>query len=504
MSLYLKYRPRNLDDLVGQDHIKITLKNAIEDNTLSHAYLFSGPRGTGKTSSARLVAKALTCSSEEMEKIADAGGLVDIIEIDAASNRGIDEIRDLREKIQFAPVQSSRKVYIIDEVHMLTKEAFNALLKTLEEPPSHAFFVLATTEIHKVPETILSRCQHFGFQRISEGDIAKRLEHICKEEGLEFDNEALELIAHNAEGGLRDAISTLEQMISHNTVKTEYVRKHLSTVSIQVVQAFAEELIKGQAQNALELIQKLVYEGYDLTQFAKELLESLRESLLKNVENREMSRRVIEVVEIIQNAALKIKGSAIPQLPLEVACVKLGLDTQETSERPKGGFLNAIGLSSDKKKEAPIVEEKKTAVEVIEKEEEKIETEEKAHSSATVEVDEFSLEGIKSKWLLILGGVHTPTVKAALKSSEIKSVEGSTLNILVTTDFYYDLLQSTKGTREISAILEKTYGKEISIKIAKKEGVSLTPHIQEKLEEKEKQKDKGPSIVDMANEVFGG
>jgi DNA polymerase III subunit gamma/tau len=501
LSLYLKYRPKNLDDLVGQDHIKTTLLNAIEGNSLSHAYLFSGPRGTGKTSTARLVAKALTCSSKEMELLADSGRIVDIIEIDAASNRGIDEIRDLREKIQFAPVQSSKKVYIIDEVHMLTKEAFNALLKTLEEPPDHAFFVLATTEIHKIPETILSRCQHFGFLRILEIDIIKRLEYICKEEGVDYDDESIKLIAHSAEGGLRDAISTLEQMISRGALKNEYVKKHLGTVSIQVVQAFSSELVKGQAQNALELVQKLVYEGYDLSQFNKELLECLREALLENVANKELSKRIILIVEEIQSVSLKMKSSIIPQLPLEVACVRLGLDNVESTAKPKGGFLNAIGLGSDKKEEIPL-KEKETAVEVIEKEGENYQ-EEKVPVSAEVQSDEFSLENLKGRWLSALEEVKTPTVKAALKSSLIKSLESDVLTLSVTTDFYYDLLQSTKGTREISTILEQIYGKKVSIRIIKKEGVNLTPDVQEKIEEKEKAKEKGPSVVDMANEVFG-
>ena len=228
MSLYLKYRPQNFSTLVGQEHAKKTIQSALKSQSLSHAYLFCGPRGTGKTSLARILAKGLNCTSPVAEiepcnqceicQSINAGKLVDLIEIDAASNRGIDEIRELREKIVFSPSQAKTKVYIIDEVHMLTKEAFNALLKTLEEPPSHAYFVLATTEAHKIPETIVSRCQQFSFSRIDVTDISRRLEEIAQNEGAKFEKNALDLIAKLSSGGLRDAIGLLEQMMTAGEV----------------------------------------------------------------------------------------------------------------------------------------------------------------------------------------------------------------------------------------------------------------------------------------------
>ena len=250
MSLYLKYRPQNFKTIVGQDHIVTTLKNAIKHESLTHAYLFSGSRGTGKTSLARIIAKSLNCTNleegvEPCDKCENCeavlkGRLVDLIEIDAASNRGIDEIRELREKILFAPTQGKAKVYIIDEVHMLTKEAFNALLKTLEEPPAHAYFILATTEAHKIPETIISRCQQFNFRRISAEDIVKRLQEIGEEESVQAEPDALDLIAKISSGSLRDAIGLFEQM---NIDKFEEVMQINFLSSAQLTKLFLENIL---------------------------------------------------------------------------------------------------------------------------------------------------------------------------------------------------------------------------------------------------------------------
>ncbi len=290
VALYRKWRPQGFDSLVGQEAVRTALTNALETGRIAHAYLFAGPRGTGKTSTAKILAKAVNCEHgptpnpcnkcQNCVRIND-GTSMDVFEIDAASNRGIDEIRDLREKVAFAPVNGRYKVYIIDEVHMLTTEAFNALLKTLEEPPPHVIFILATTEPHKIPATIHSRCQRFDFKRVTDSDIVKRLREVADGSGIAADDDALQLIAVQADGGMRDALSLLDQCgVMAERVSAETVRSVLGIVGREALRELVKAVGGGNVPKALELLEALLAGGKDVKQIITELAEYLRAVLL--------------------------------------------------------------------------------------------------------------------------------------------------------------------------------------------------------------------------------
>lgn len=290
VALYRTWRPQDFDGLVGQEHIKTALTNALELGKIAHAYLFTGPRGTGKTSTARILAKALNCEQgptahpcnecDNCKQITE-GASMDVIEIDAASNRGIDEIRQLRERVAFAPVNSKYKVYIIDEVHMITTDAFNALLKTLEEPPEHVVFILATTEPHKIPATIHSRCQRYDFRRVTVEDIAKHLGKVAVGSGIEADEDALHLMAIQADGGMRDAVSLLDQCgVMNKHVTAETVRQVLGIVGRESLRQLVTLIGKKDLTGALEALGELSAQGKDIKQILLEVTEYLRALLL--------------------------------------------------------------------------------------------------------------------------------------------------------------------------------------------------------------------------------
>lgn len=352
LALYREWRPRTFGEIIGQEHITRTLKNAVGSGRTGHAYLFCGTRGTGKTTTAKVLAKALNCAGREGSEPCNScesckgineGLSVDVIEIDAASNRGIDEIRDLREKIKFAPTMGNFRVYIIDEVHMLTNEAFNALLKTLEEPPRHAVLILATTEPHKVPLTILSRCQRFDFRRILPVDIIKRLKEVAAGANLQVEEEALRLIARAAEGGLRDALSILDQSAAFGEMKVTAGDVHniLGTVRIDALNRMAGHLCAGETGPALRLVAELTGEGKDLRLFARELASYLRSLLLEKIAPNSSVEEawgepaqvaamaagfskegLVRAVEIMAEAEQNMKWSSMPVIVMELALVR--------------------------------------------------------------------------------------------------------------------------------------------------------------------------------------
>lgn len=289
-ALYRKYRPSNFDEVVGQQPIIQTLKNAIVQNRIAHAYLFCGPRGTGKTSIAKIFAKMLNCEDESNKpcgkctncKMVQNGSHPDIIEIDAASNNGVDEVRNLIDKVKYAPMQGKYKVYIIDEVHMMTTGAFNALLKTIEEPPAHVVFILATTEPNKVIPTIISRCQRFDFNKVSQKDIEKRLSIVCKEEKIEIDSEAISLIAQLADGGMRDSLSILDQCIAYcsSNINVDNVREIYGVLTTSDIGKLFEHLYAHEVDALIQQIQECSDKGMDLKRLTSDFITLLKESII--------------------------------------------------------------------------------------------------------------------------------------------------------------------------------------------------------------------------------
>jgi len=379
VALYRKYRPQDFAKVGGQEHIMKTLQNAVKASNFSHAYIFCGPRGIGKTSVARIMAKAVNCSSPKdgnpCNKCSSCTSVnsqtaLDIIEIDAASNRGIDEIRDLREKVKFTPSELKYKVFIIDEVHMLTKEAFNALLKTLEEPPSHALFILATTEIHKIPATVISRCQRFDFKKISREELEKGLVKIVKAEKIKIKQEALNIIAKASDGGFRDAISILDQ-VSMNAGNKEITEGEVAELLGMVDGGKISELMdvveKGDKKEALELLSVLLSRGGDIGQITKGLMSLCREKVKENLENSDLTDKYVYAIEVLSDSNKDFKHALHPQLSLEVAIIKiinkfgdrdrLSRDNSDNSGDAKSNTLKPDMLKKIKDKEEPVREE---------------------------------------------------------------------------------------------------------------------------------------------------
>ena len=366
-SLYRKYRPLTFDSVVGQQHIVSTLEHAITEGRLSHAYLFCGPRGTGKTTMARILAKALLCRNAEAARAEGASGCMpdgtceeceliaegnhpDVYELDAASRTGVDNVREeIINSVNFAPVRGKYKIYIIDEVHMLTTAAFNALLKTLEEPPAHVIFVLCTTDPQKILETILSRCQRFDFHRIGNEDIERRLSYVCEQEGFDYDDEALTIVARHAKGGMRDALSTLEQLsvFGNGAVHADDARSLLGEVSDQILGEFARAIADRDVAELYGLIRAQVEEGNDLLELTRDLVAHVRDVYVACVagaraelfeggaEQAEAlaaeaaafgehpADRLARVLTVLDDAALEMRGASDVRLVLEIACTRL-------------------------------------------------------------------------------------------------------------------------------------------------------------------------------------
>ena len=391
-ALYRKWRPRTFDSVIGQDDITDTLKNAIKRGTISHAFLFAGPRGTGKTSCAKIFAKALNCtnlqSGEPCNKCAnclaaDKGAMADIMEIDAASNNGVDEIRDIRDKVKYAPTQGKYKVYIIDEVHMLSMGAFNALLKTLEEPPEHVVFILATTELQKVPATIISRTQRYNFKRISQADLEKRMKYILEQEKISYEDKALAVIAQVADGGMRDALSILDQLLSFDKNKVEYdsALEITGFAAKEKIEQILLAILNEDATKALSLAQTELANGASTKNILDELIEMATNALMVIKTNdssqnfflsddfidqiKEVApERYFQLISAANTALNDLRYTNQQQIPLEVFVVECAGKKASTADSKNviSGSANSQNADPDLTEEIAALKKQVTAL----------------------------------------------------------------------------------------------------------------------------------------------
>lgn len=473
-AFFLKYRPQTFSDLVGQEAVKKTLKNSLKAERPAHAYLFAGSRGTGKTSTARIFAKGLNCIDlqdgdpcEKCNFCVDTmnGNLIDVIEIDAASNRGIDEIRDLREKIGFMPNVARRKVYIIDEVHMLTKEAFNALLKTLEEPPDHAYFCLATTEIHKIPETITSRCQTFLFERFGLEALVDRLEYISKGENIKFERKALQLIAQKAEGGMRDAISLLEQIAAEteNDVTEDAVRKSLGLSSTELLNQFYDTISSGQTEEGLSVLKTVSKTGGDFRTFGHDFLAFLRVKMFESVEDTTKLPKILKIIEEIEKALFRLKTSPIVELPLEIAVINLTLDipavevVKSTPDKP------VVTIPEKSAPPTPIAKPIKAELKDA-----------PTSTEETTTPSDISAQAITQKMELIIQKSGIPVFAKKSFMTTISEVDGSKVIFYTDSEFHREKLASTNISNSIKGALDEIFGGKFTIEFLKKGGSTPT------------------------------
>jgi DNA polymerase-3 subunit gamma/tau len=460
MSLYQKYRPKTFADVVGQEHVVTTLEQAHKQDKLSHAYLFSGTRGTGKTSIARILAKILLIRGIEDEKMqmqiieaVEDGNIVDVIEIDAASNRRIDDVRSLLEAIQFAPVAGKAKVYIIDEAHMLTKEAFNALLKTLEEPPPYAYFVLATTELHKIPATIQSRCQRFAFRTITEEDIVRRLQYIADQERITVERPALRAIAHHVQGSLRDAVSLLDQLQALGTVTLKDVRERVGESGQEYAETLRTALAEGDTRAILATIETMEEMAVPLDGVLRILLARTREDMRSAIAAGQATEPFIAMLDILLEAVRDARAAPVPGLILESAMLRLlkirhGEAPAEkiVAETPAPTRVRPAPSAAPKPAKPPT---------------EKIETPPPAQ--AATEAPSLSLEEIRKAWPDILHSMQPPSVKMSLKNGRLQAVTDGNLTLSFASAFHRDKVAATEASRALEQAIEAVFRRAVRV-----------------------------------------
>ncbi len=497
-SLYRKWRPMHWDQVIGQEHVVQTLKNAVTADRVAHAYLFAGPRGTGKTSTARILAKAVNCLDKDLAnrpcnkcehcKAVNQGRFLDLIEIDAASNTSVDDVRDLRDKINFSPNQGRYKVYIIDEVHMLSTAAFNALLKTLEEPPQHAIFVLATTEVHKIPATVLSRCQRHEFRRIPVKEIVDNLKMLAGEEKIEAEPEALSLVARQATGSMRDAISLLDQLASAGkSITLQLAQDVLGTATSQAVLDVIEAMLKHQSAQGLEAIHRSLDSGSDPRQFARQVVDYLRSLLLVAMGNAaqveatpelrtQMARHaqaltvaeLLRIIHAFNQAATETRSSWQPALPLEMAFVEaISLDKPTTENKtttagPPLLTASANPLASKPASSPGMVKESRPA--------------QAAPSEMTPE-DAITNQRLDKSWNLVLAQLRgqNPSLYGLVNSVRSRALMANTLTLGLSSDALKVRLEDPNNLELLKKVLRQVMGKEIYVQVVLTSGTKSRP-----------------------------
>lgn len=478
MVYYLKYRPQSLEGLVGQDKVKEILKKQLESGKLSHAYLFTGPKGVGKTSTARILAKMVNCEKggcnkcEVCESITNGSNL-DLIEIDGASNRGIDDIRELRDKVKLSPTSLKKKVYIIDEVHMLTTEAFNALLKTLEEPPEHALFILATTEVQKVPQTILSRVTRLDFTRATVTDLVKALKKVAEGEKIEVEDEALKLLAQRGDGSFRDGIKLLDQLSSlGEKITSRIVEDSLRIGRFESLAALIETFAKKDPKAGLELLKQELEAGTNLKEYQLSVMELLRNLLLikHQVEIEESEEKLtvlkglaekfsisdlIQYIGNFQKAYEDMKTTSIQQLPIEIAVIESSQEISHQKETIKLPTPSLPESSVDRKR----AEASEDALETPERQDPPL------TEPPTGSVSSADMQTLVDKWNYILEMVrpYNFSLEALLKQVKIASVEEGVVLLKVPYSFHQRILETPRNRELLESVLTDVLGKNVKV-----------------------------------------
>ena len=508
-ALYRVYRPKTFGDVVGQEHIVKTLKNQIKNNNIGHAYLFSGTRGTGKTSTAKIFARAVNCLNpineepcNECEICIDTlnDNIMDIVEIDAASNNSVDDIRELRESVKYTPSKAKYKVYIIDEVHMLSQGAFNALLKTLEEPPSYVIFILATTEPHKIPATILSRCQRFDFKRVSSKDIASRMSYICKKENIEAEEKALSLIARNSQGALRDALSILDQCMSFGNEKIEYndVIELLGTVNIDELFELSQSIIDENTKKSLEILNEFIIWGKDIRNLINDLIDHFRNLMVCKVSKdldeiislpeesierlKEQSQNVnindlIRILNILSETQDSMKSSSNTRILAEVTIMKIAQpmfdESKEALIKRIENLEEKIESGNIKVSTVQIEQSKDVKSQIIEDDK----VEENKEDVAYEEVKSEDVRLVESSWKKITQKIKDDrklSIAALLKEVNTFNVKDNILYLIFNDNFSFarSRLNSKDTIEYVESIIRSVLNRSFNIQIYLKSEVA--------------------------------